>query len=412
MMLKARIISLLAAVFFAFPAGVLSSPDSQLLLTTFSDGYAGNNFQPAEPQEKPIPGVPPPAPEPQEPAVSGDFSFAPPYSFGGLNELTVKLLDAARTSIDVSIYSVTMQDTVQALVRARDRGVKVRLIIDESHVYPKMDGQIKGLIDGGGIDIRTLRGTGTWGVNHNKIVVLDRSAVTTGSYNWTFGATFSNCENMLVARQPVYVAGYAAYFEWMWSRARSLKDGPMPQLEQGYYGPPPQDPGSIAVLNGVSVPAFLFSPGSKTEDRLASLIDAAKVSLDAVTFTFSSQALVDAVLRAHQRGLKVRFMMDINMARDSGFARQLADAGVPFRWRGGLTEKGAMHSKYAVLDGQILATGSFNWTSNASVNSFENLLFTGEGGVIKAYQSDYDLLYSGASVVLPGDIRPAAASGG
>jgi len=327
----------------------------------------------------------------------GDFSGLPSYAFAYLNDLNTNLIDRASRSVDIAIFSITLKDNPEALLRAAGRGVRVRVLIDESHVYPRADAQVKKLMKAPGVEVRTIRGTSKNGVNHNKIIICDNAAAATGSYNWTFGATFSNHENTLVARHPVYTEGYARYFEWMWSGARTLEQGAGPELGEGHYGTPPQDPAPVQSLNGVSVPAYLFSPGSRSEERLAALIDAARKSVDAVTFTFSSKLLADALVRAHQRGVKVRFLMDVNMGRTAGLVKYLFSYGVPVKLGGGRNEKGALHDKFLILDGEILQTGSFNWTVNASKHSFENMIFVSDSGAVSAYQATYDWLYAGAA---------------
>ncbi len=332
----------------------------------------------------------------------GDFSAIPNYAFSYLNQMLINAVNASVSTIDCAIYSINMKDVPDALIAAKDRGVKVRVIIDESHVYPKADSQIKKLMQAGeGIEVRTLRGTRSYGVNHNKISIFDKTLVITGSYNWTFQSTYDNYENQISIRHQTYVKGYVDYFEWMWSKARKIEQGPSSELPEGYYGTPPQSPQNMITLNGVSVPLYLFSPGSNTENKIASLIDAAKVSVDAVTFTFSSKPIADAIIRAHNRGVKVRFLEDKDMAKASSMAKMVFDAGVPFKWMGGRDEKGAMHNKFIILDGQILATGSFNFTTNASVNSFENVVFTNDQTIVNAYSSKFGWFYSQAQT--PGE---------
>lgn len=328
----------------------------------------------------------------------GDFSTIRNYAFSYINNLIVDAVNASKSTIDCIIYSIQMKDIPDALIAARDRGVKVRVIIDESHVYPKADTQIKKLINAGdGIEVRTIRGTRSYGVMHNKITIHDKSLVTTGSYNWTFAATFSNYENLITARHPEYVNGYVKYFEWMWSKARTIDQGPSGELPEGYYGTPPQAPTNLIDLNGIGVPLYLFSPGSNTENKLASLIDAAKVSVDAVTFTFSSKPIADAIIRAHKRGVKVRFLEDKDMAKSSAMAKMIFEEGVPFKWMGGRDEKGAMHNKFIILDGKVLGTGSYNFTINGSVNSFENMIFTNDESIVNAYASKFGWFYSQAT---------------
>lgn len=390
--IKSAFCALLCFVFLA---------PSQAASGTLPAGVLKQNFDVVvSPEELPAP------PEARAPASAfdrGDFSSVPPYNFDYLNDLNTRLIDLAGRSVDIAIFSITLKDNPEALIRARARGVRVRVLLDEKHVYPKADSMINKLIKDGGIEIRTIRGTGAYGVNHNKIGIFDNSAVATGSYNWTFGATFSNHENTMVAQHTTYVNGYAGYFEWMWSKARTLSQGPAAELPEGYYGAPPQDQSPVMRFNGLKVPAYLFSPGSQSEERLAEMLAAARKSIDVVTFSFSSKILADAVIAARNRGVKVRFLMDANMGRTSGLAKLVFSAGVPFRWGIGRTDKGALHDKFTILDGQVLETGSFNWTSNASRHSFENMIFTNDAEAVKAYRYVFDWLYGHAESPAGGD---------
>ncbi|MDA8130229.1 MAG: phospholipase D-like domain-containing protein [Elusimicrobia bacterium] len=375
-----------------------------LRVSALSSGGGQRDFAIAfSPEELQAPQVP----APLAAVRTGDFSSVTPYNFAYLNDLNTKLIDLADSSVDVVMFSITLKDNPDALLRAKERGVRIRMVVDESHLYPKADPQIKRLISAG-VDIRTLRGTGRYGVNHNKILICDGKAVAVGSYNWTFGATFSNHENTMVAQHPAYLAGYNAYFEWMWSKARVLSQGPSQEVPEGYYGKPPQDPSPVMELNGTKVPAYLFSPGSATEDRLAAILRASRRSADIVTFSFSSRVLAEAVIDANRRGVKVRFLMDRNMAKGSGLAKLLFSAGVPFRWGIGRNEKGALHDKFAILDGVVMETGSFNWTSNASRHSFENVIFTNDAEAIKAYQYVFDWLYDHAEAPAAADFDSEA----
>jgi phosphatidylserine/phosphatidylglycerophosphate/cardiolipin synthase-like enzyme len=380
---------------FVFAASLFPGVSSAEISPLVSDSVLSANFGPA-----PVLPEPPEAGEPvltplPDRGLKGDFTAVPEYSFGYLNDLVVKAVNAGARTFDGAIFSITMKDIPDAIMAARARGVRARLIIDESHVYPRMDTQIKRMIQDG-VNIRTLRGTRSYGVMHNKITIHDGELVTVGSYNWTFGATFSSHENVMVARHPIYVDGYRRYFEWMWNHARPVSAGPSAEMPEGAYGAPPADPSPVMNLNGRAVPAYVFSPGGGAQETLAALIDSCRTSLDAVTYTFSSKTLADAVVRARNRGVRVRFMIDEKRGAEAGLAKYLLDNGVNIKFRGGRSEKGAMHSKYAILDGRILQTGSFNWTVNASANSFENMIFVGDPGAVSAYQKNFDWLFSEA----------------
>jgi phosphatidylserine/phosphatidylglycerophosphate/cardiolipin synthase-like enzyme len=327
---------------------------------------------------------------------TGDFSSFPNYAFAYLNDITIDALNASQKSIDIVMYSIYLKEMPEAIIKARDRGVKVRMIIDQFHVYPRMSDQIKQLIEAG-IEIRTLRGTRDYGVMHNKIGIFDNKMLTTGSYNWTFSATFYNHENMLLTQNPIYVKGFKRYWDWMWEQSNTLAQGEQSKFPVGYFGSPPEDKNPVMKFNGLTIPAYIFSPGGQSEERLAAIIGAAKKTVDAVTFTFSSKILADAVIAAKDRGVKVRFMTDSGLGKTSWAAKLIFENGVEMRWRKGRTTKGAMHNKYVILDGKLLQTGSFNWSVNGNINSFENMIFINDAQAVKDYQSMFDGFYAEAT---------------
>ena len=49
-----------------------------------------------------------------------------------------------------------------------------------------------------------------------------------------------------------------------------------------------------------------------------------------------------------------------------------------------------MHNKFAIFDGKLMVTGSYNWTNNAEHFNYENAVFITDTNVIKEYQKDFD----------------------
>ena len=52
-----------------------------------------------------------------------------------------------------------------------------------------------------------------------------------------------------------------------------------------------------------------------------------------------------------------------------------------------------MHHKYAIFDGQLLLTGSYNWTRSASTVNQENIAITEDTRLIRQFQSEFDQLW-------------------
>ena len=63
------------------------------------------------------------------------------------------------------------------------------------------------------------------------------------------------------------------------------------------------------LFNGQTFPAQAFSPAGVTA-HLERAINATRVSLDLANFSFTSEVLRDALVRAKSRGVKVRIVFD------------------------------------------------------------------------------------------------------
>ena len=131
----------------------------------------------------------------QAPAPAGqviDVAFSP--NEGG-EELVVKAIASARSSIGVAAYSFTSPVVAKALLNASKRGVDVRVIVDENGNKSKASLAALNLLAGAGIATRTIS---RYAIHHDKYMVVDKTTVQTGSFNYSKAAAKSNSENVLV----------------------------------------------------------------------------------------------------------------------------------------------------------------------------------------------------------------------
>lgn len=129
-------------------------------------------------------------------------------------------LDGADREILVAMYAFTSAPLAQALIRARARGVDVRVIVDAGF-HETSANSVAGLLARHGIAVAKLSGAGTGrhaGLMHQKFVVVDRSMVASGSYNWTHSANAVNYESLFIFRQAAALADeLRAEFMRLWS---------------------------------------------------------------------------------------------------------------------------------------------------------------------------------------------------
>jgi phosphatidylserine/phosphatidylglycerophosphate/cardiolipin synthase-like enzyme len=123
--------------------------------------------------------------------------------------LIVQEIDRAHSELLVQAYQLTSVPIIEAMVRAKKRGVTVRVILDRSNeneeytaaTYLTNHG-IEPLIDF------------QPAIAHNKIIIIDNVTVITGSFNFTKQAQNANAENVLVISDHSDSAtAYVAYWK-------------------------------------------------------------------------------------------------------------------------------------------------------------------------------------------------------
>lgn len=136
---------------------------------------------------------------------------------GHVRNHIINAIDNSRASIDIAIFDFTSQDIKSSLEKAKERGVKIRIIAD-SRQYKGSHSVIQSLIDSG-FDVKITRGKGR-GIMHNKFAIFDKTLLFTGSYNWTDNAEFFNYENAIFISGPEVVKQYQKEFDKIWSSIR------------------------------------------------------------------------------------------------------------------------------------------------------------------------------------------------
>ena len=123
----------------------------------------------------------------------------------------IKNINQAETFIHIAMYIFSDRDIALPLVKAHERGVKVRLYLDQEQVvYPFSQSRF---LAQKGMNIRIS--TNNYNM-HNKFAIIDNRILLTGSYNWTFSANRRNDENLMVIDDPDIISRFQNYFEKLW----------------------------------------------------------------------------------------------------------------------------------------------------------------------------------------------------
>ena len=153
---------------------------------------------------------------------------------------------------------------------------------------------------------------------------------------------------------------------------------------------------ALAPRAAPAAPEVYFSPGGGVRDRLLRQINLTKSSIDLAIFDFTSGELAGALLAAHARGVAIRIVADARQARGKhSEVPSLVAGGIPVREVRGRGH-GIMHHKFAIFDGRLLVTGSYNWTDSAEARNFENVLFLDDREIVARYARLFERLLRAA----------------
>lgn len=126
------------------------------------------------------------------------------------------------------------------------------------------------------------------------------------------------------------------------------------------------------------------SPSSLIE--FMNYLASAKHSVDLCIYIFTQTILAELLTDLHKSGVCIRIITD--SCEDDAAASQvnrLRETGIEVksnkRGTGAL-----MHHKFVVVDGNLLLSGSFNWTNKAVVSNYEAVLVSTEPKLVEPFQ--------------------------
>jgi phosphatidylserine/phosphatidylglycerophosphate/cardiolipin synthase-like enzyme len=346
-----------------------------------------------------------------------------------------QLIRSAQHTVDIAIYSYSNADIAAALADRVAHGVQVRFLFDTASEDRKVTdpaaaaATASGRIEASGVDVRWVNQ-----VLHHKFLIVDgprddasRAAtakLVMGSANWSSSAATMFDENTLfIENSAELAASYQHDFDILWKGSRD------------FVGPATAQPLSTANITVDSVPdndglqAFFtssnFTPGGtdgttwrvdkskKTvTDQWIAAIGRAQTSIHIATTHMRLRPFVEALIAKKQAnpGLDIKVYLDqqeyISPSGDAAqksdldaclaaattdtqridcqyndflFSKTLVDAGIDVRfktcaYRWDYTYAEQMHSKYLLVDGNELLTGSWNDSMNSEQGTFENEL--------------------------------------
>ncbi len=291
---------------------------------------------------------------------------------GGVDTVLVTAIDSARLSVDAAIYSLTLKNVSNALLRAYRRGVQVRIVMESDN----MDTSLPQRLKESGIP---MLGDRREGLMHNKFIVLDRSEVWTGSMNFTDNGVYEDNNNLIRIQSSQVAEDYRQEFNEM--------------FEQDKFGPEVDrsTPYPNVSLGSTQLEIY-FSPDDHVQNRLVELVRQAKNSIYFMAYSFTSDPLGSAIREQATAGVTVGGVMDADQMKSNAGteydAFRIANLDVRLDGNSGL-----MHHKVIIIDEQIVVLGSYNFTASAETKNDENLIVIHDPRIAKWFLQEYQRMY-------------------
>lgn len=321
--------------------------------------------------------------------ISGDLNISVPevklsnlydYAYFSndteISRILISKIDGVLTTLDIAIYSFNNTDVCDAILRAYERGVKTRIVIEYSKIYgSKIEPAVQKLIDRK-VPIKALRGSGRYGVMHNKFVIFDGRLLMTGSYNFTVAADKNNFENVVFVRDEKDISSYSDYFNKMWNSAIDVYSTSK----------------NSNLYTDFSTSLFTMIDGIRK--TIINLIDNSVKNIDICVYSISDDEVYESLKRAKSKGVAVRIVTDRLQSTQSQTLKKLIKDGFDIKVSNGYNN-GVMHNKFALFDDRLVVTGSFNWSNNAENYNWENLIILSEP-YISLFKNNFEYIYSKA----------------
>jgi len=288
-------------------------------------------------------------------------------TIGGIEEHLIDKIDAAQKSIYLAVYEFDLENVAQALIKAKQRDVDVKVVYDDEYTDP--DPQMDELIRAGIPSVADNRST----FMHNKFFVFDDECVWTGSFNTSVNAAYRNNENALYFCSPEAVANYTAEFSEMF-------------FQQFGSSSPSDTPYPTFTVDGVLI-ANYFAPEDDVVEKIIETIKGAQKYIHFMAYSFTKDELGDAMLLEMNKGVYLGGIFESRGANTKySECQKLLVAGADIYIDG---NPRTFHHKVIIVDGTTVIVGSFNFTDNADENNDENLLIIQDETLASAYEEEY-----------------------
>ncbi len=290
------------------------------------------------------------------------------------------------------------------------------------------------MLQNAGIPVIDDTADGSKGSNlmHHKFIVVDGQSLIVTSANFTTSDIHGdfnnpnsqgNANNLVKINSDKLASLFTEEFNLMWGDGA----GGQPDSKFGVnklFRPAQQvKVGTTTVTVGFSPAAKTIPWNQTTNGLIGETVGQSLHTVDMALFVFSDQLIANILEIDQKRGVQIRALIDPQFAYRS-YSEGLDMMGVAlsdkcqyeannYPWQSPINTVGIpqlpqgdlLHHKFAVVDQQIVITGSHNWSEAANTGNDETLLVINSGTVAAHFEREFERLYSSAVKGVPVSVQ-------
>lgn len=256
-----------------------------------------------------------------------------------LRHLVIHSLKQTTSHIHLHTYALSDEAVIKTLLDKSSSLKTLQVLSDTKTIYPQHKPLTEKL---------NWKGVPSSGLMHEKILVLDQELVFLGTANMTY-ESLSMHDNVILGFHHKELASFLIDYTENIEKIKKHKNLTSQTFSIG--------------KQKLSLWLLPFK-GSSPLSHLEELISSATSSIDIAMFTLTHPSLLNHLVQAKKRGVKVRVFLDATSGKGASqkAALFLKEAGVPIYLSQGLQ---LLHHKMMIIDNSSFVLGSANWTKAA-----------------------------------------------
>lgn len=284
-------------------------------------------------------------------------------------------INNAKSTIDMAVYDISNQpEIINALIKAKQRGVKIRIATDKSYDAKKKDilpvsKQFASFIIDDSKPKKDSRR-----LMHNKFFIFDNEKVWTGSANITdTGLSGFNTNSVILINSKEIAQIFTNEFNNF--------------ANQKFHSAKSKTNIKTITLNNSKVTVYFSPQDTPIDTAIIPCIKNAKESICVPSFIITHRGFAEELVKAKKRGADVKVIIDATSARNKYSTHTyMRNNGIEVK-----TENfaGKVHTKSVIIDDKIVFIGSMNFTKSGNVYNDENCIKIENPQIARYMKNDF-----------------------